>query len=282
MQQTTQFPVISVGALGGSGTRVVAQILMDLGIYMGDILNKSNDNLVFTFLFKNPKWLENAEDYEIYDRLRIFEKYMENEILSGKESMQVVNALLSFELFRRNYIYYPSFIINYYFKKSINHNRWGWKEPNNQIFLPFFIRHFKHLKYIHVVRHGLDMAFSSNKQQLLNWGWKYGLDVNGKNVPLPHHQLEYWIRSNNQTIEEGHKALDKGFYILNYDQFCINPQDEVPKLLDFLDLTAPENVLNKLISLPKIPNTMGRYKNRDLSIFSKSQLQAVEDLGFSI
>ena len=46
--------VIAIGALGGSGTRAIAQVLMDAGIYLGDSLNNANDNKLFTRLFKNP------------------------------------------------------------------------------------------------------------------------------------------------------------------------------------------------------------------------------------
>ncbi len=38
---------IAVGGIGGSGTRVVAAILKELGIFIGDNLNASNDNLDF-------------------------------------------------------------------------------------------------------------------------------------------------------------------------------------------------------------------------------------------
>ena len=34
--------------------------------------------------------------------------------------------------------------------------RWGWKEPNTHIVLPQILKLAPGLKYIHVVRHGLD------------------------------------------------------------------------------------------------------------------------------
>ena len=44
-------PVV-VGGVGGSGTRVVAQLLIELGFDMGSDLNESLDDLGFTALFK--------------------------------------------------------------------------------------------------------------------------------------------------------------------------------------------------------------------------------------
>ena len=65
--------VIGIGALGGSGTRAVAQFIIDLGVYLGDDLNFANDNLLFTPLFRNPTWYGNVSDFS--DRLKVFESY---------------------------------------------------------------------------------------------------------------------------------------------------------------------------------------------------------------
>src|SRR5690625_1809266 len=43
---------VAIGALGGSGTRMIAQFLRDAGYYLGDDLNTANDNLWFTLLFR--------------------------------------------------------------------------------------------------------------------------------------------------------------------------------------------------------------------------------------
>src|SRR5690625_2359751 len=43
---------VAIGALGGSGTRMIAQFLCDAGYYLGDDLNRANDNLWFTLLFR--------------------------------------------------------------------------------------------------------------------------------------------------------------------------------------------------------------------------------------
>ena len=43
---------VAIGGVGGSGTRLIAQLLMELGVYMGSDRNDANDNLWFTLLFK--------------------------------------------------------------------------------------------------------------------------------------------------------------------------------------------------------------------------------------
>ena len=62
-----------IGGIGGSGTRVVAQVVRDAGIAIGADLNASLDNLVFSFLFKRTDlWpLEDKAD-EIQFALSLF------------------------------------------------------------------------------------------------------------------------------------------------------------------------------------------------------------------
>ena len=48
--------------------------------------------------------------------------------------------------------------------------RWAWKEPNTHIVADLILQLSEHVKYIHVVRNGLDMAWSRNQNQLKFWG----------------------------------------------------------------------------------------------------------------
>ena len=44
-------PPVAIGGIGGSGTRLIAQCLKELGFYLGGDLNQANDNLWFVLLF---------------------------------------------------------------------------------------------------------------------------------------------------------------------------------------------------------------------------------------
>jgi len=157
---------------------------------------------------------------------------------------------------------------------------WGWKEPNTHIFIKYLATYFKHIKYIHVIRHGLDMAYSSNQAQLFNWGRLFGV-VSDPSIPLPKALLQYWIRANRQAIDLGQQLLDKRFMLLNFDMFCLNPAYEIEHLLDFLEIDKDSVDVRSLIALPRAPKSSGRYKDHDISIFSE-ELKAVRDLGFEI
>jgi hypothetical protein len=54
-------PVI-IGGVGGSGTRLIAQMLKELGFYLGSDLNSANDNLWFTLLFKRIEILSASDE----------------------------------------------------------------------------------------------------------------------------------------------------------------------------------------------------------------------------
>jgi hypothetical protein len=283
LTNTRSSKIIAIGGLGGSGTRVVAQIFIDSGIYMGDDLNPSNDNQFFTRLLKNPIWLEQATQYDINKRLRILKKYMTGSNLNLFEIIEVLQACSSNPTIHSDKNYYKWFLKRQFKGKEKELRIWGWKEPNTHLLLLPLFNFFPEMKYVHVVRHGLDMAFSGNKNQLNYWGKKFGISVekdDDENV-LSKKQLDYWIKTTQLAIEIGKKFGDR-FYLLNYQSLCEQPITEVPKLIDFWGNDTNPTLMKKLISIPKISSSNGRYKTKDLSIFSGEQIQAVANLGFQI
>jgi len=225
--------IVAIGALGGSGTRAVAKVFLEMGVFMGDKLNISKDNLLFTILFKNPIWYRTSskEDKEL--RLRIFQKYMEGCELNLSESNELDKAISTNPTFKKR--------LNFNLKQTgyINEktNIWGWKEPNTQIFVSEILNFFPQLKYIHILRHGIDMAFSNNNQQLNNWGWKYGIELSGnedKNQ-IATKQLEYWVKSTKDVLAKI-KVFNEKVLILNHSKFCTQPQQEIDRIIEFIGI----------------------------------------------
>ncbi len=271
--------VIAIGALGGSGTRAVAQLLIDAGIYMGNPLNFANDNTFFTACFMNPEWQARAKPETIRQRISVFEEYMRSRNISGSKLNELERLPYSMA-----YQYppdlFPTLRKQKPFKKPLN--TWGWKEPNTHIYLKELADYFPNLKYIHVLRHGLDMAFARNKKQLFNWGHLFGIDAheNESEASISRKQLDYWIKSSREIINTGNELLRERFYTLRYEDICLNPEKEIPPLLAFLGL-SPE-MTHELKDVFQLSEGSGRYKQHDLKIFSKEQLDAVNELGFEI
>lgn len=125
---------IAIGALGGSGTRAVAEVFIKLGIFMGDDLNKPNDNLLFTRLFKNPEWHRDSSTEDKEFRLRIFGKYMSGNTLDSKELQELYNAVETNSIHKTELLGHRKKFEYLYENRKINYT-WGWKEPNTQIFV---------------------------------------------------------------------------------------------------------------------------------------------------
>ena len=83
-------PPIAVGGVGGSGTRLVAELLTSLGVFMGGDLNDAGDNLWFTLLLKRPELVDKSRQEELRRAFVVFEKVMaERRILTPAEESYV-------------------------------------------------------------------------------------------------------------------------------------------------------------------------------------------------
>ena len=276
-------PVV-IGGVGGSGTRVITQILMDSGFYMGSELNKFNDNLWFTLLFKRPSWLRNHAKKDkslIFVGLEILTKSMVG--ISG-----LSDAEIDFITNAADDCVHPGLIDTTSIMrgtKGIDFSKyvgWGWKEPNTHMYLEYLVHYFKNLKYIHVIRHGLDMAYSNNQQQLFNWGPLFGVSIPSSVKQLPKAALEYWVKSNQKAINIGKQMGVKRFLLQNFDKLCSSPPSEIENILKFLELDKRQIELSHLCSLVEKPRSSERYKQHDLSILRREDIETVGKLGFTI
>jgi len=291
-----QKPII-VGGVGGSGTRVVSELLQQLGFYMGADRNTSQDNLWFTLLFRRTDWYKQTVEHHperIQTALDALTALMTGtDRLDAKTRMVYVRACAD-HIFGRNqrttnYLTLVAWTIRRFFQlirwrpfEPRQYRGWGWKEPNSHIYLPFLADYFPKMRYIHVIRHGLDMAYSSNRQQLQLWHPQYDVSVPDDPSQIPSAALTYWIRANERALEHGETLLGNRFLVLNYDALCTNPVKSMDNLLTFLGVNVAEDEAEKLQRLVNKPSSIGRYRTRDLSIFTEAQLVAVERFGFSV
>jgi hypothetical protein len=277
-------PAIAIGGLGGSGTRAVAEILKKAGVFIGDDLNESLDNLLFTRLFKNPVWLAKANTSAIKRRIIAFEDLMKGNRLSAFEILMCRNAFKTNETYPTEASHVKTFMFNQlFFKDRVNVPIWGWKEPNTHVILPSLLDQIKGLKYVHVLRHGLDMAFSSNKQQLLNWGNMFGIEAMPTEAEdvLCRKQLEYWIFSTQRVISL-QKNYPNRIKIIKLEELVEKPEQGITDLIDFAELLLKDSLLDELITIPQKTDSFGRYKEKDLAIMTIPLLKSVAELGYAI
>lgn len=286
-------PVV-VGGVGGSGTRVLARILMESGFYLGANFNRALDSMWFTLLFVRRKWLSgNMSKRDAFTGFSILERASIGPFYpSLKQCLFVMNAVAGMAYsgigYRRksNGIWPIRKALSMFLSRRLDpsiHVGWGWKQPNSHIFLEYLADKFEHkLRYIHLLRNGLDMAFSSNQTQLFNWGPSFDVSIPDSRELIPRASLEYWIKANERVVALGKRIGDAGFLCIKLEDLCASPYEEMAKIFKFLDLDMSRIDINELRRVIKTPDSIGRYRNHDCSMFDQESLDRVEQLGYSV
>jgi hypothetical protein len=278
---------IVIGGMGGSGTRLVAEICALFGIYLGDDLNIASDNLLYTLLFRRRTWF--YKTFQDKDRIRtglsLLEKLLlKRIILSPQELWFLLYAGMDMTLhyrddklwsFKRilNLVRYPWF-------GTRTFSGWGWKEPNSYLLLEDIADYFPNLKFIHTIRHGADMAFSKNQRQLRAWGMLF--DIPHPEKELPESSLKFWAKANRSAAVTGKELGDGKYLQINFDRLCQEPGQTINDIIAFLGIDINEEIYQAALKLPKIPPSLGRYMEHDISQLDPEDLAALNEFGFRI
>jgi hypothetical protein len=280
---------VAIGGVGGSGTRVVAHLLAGLGFYLGADIELGNyENLPFALLLNHST---RYEPNRIRRGLEVFERAMTG---SAHPRPSDVSFVLR-SAYRTGFVGSrrpegPRFGPRWACRRSAAllrsgsgpHPRWGWKAASTHIHLPYVAEHFHDLRYVHVIRHGLDMAYGHNHSQLHNWGPLVGVAPAESPAELPRAALRYWVEANRRALALGTDLLGERFLLVNYERLCDRPAESVDELLAFLDLSATDEERRRLASIPRSPESRGRYRGHDLGALDPSDIAAVRRFGFQV
>lgn len=257
-------PVV-VGGVGGSGTRLIAEILISLGVFVGDRLNASYDNLRYAAYSGGVQAQLRAAAARGARTPAVLPDYpfdFDAATLSFVEMQLRAFAVEMHEAWR---------------SQSALGSGWGWKVPGMFHLLRPLSAVLGPFKYVHVIRNGLDMAFSANQNQVTNWGWRFGVHAEG--TPGPRHSLTYWVRANRQALTDADRyGVD--LLLLNFDRLCADPRGGVGRLIDFLGLHAP--IDQALVELVRPPASIGRSAHADLRFVTDDDRAALRDFGFIV
>jgi hypothetical protein len=249
---------ICIGGVGGSGTRVVAELVAALGPDLGGDLNGPLDNLAFTLLFKRPHrftysgGLVAEADPVAARAISTFVAAMTHGGSSPARMAHVARAVADVGLHpARGDVFEPHDrqstpartrtaigrarrLVAAMGADRPAPERWAWKEPNSFVFLPALYRCIPDLRYVHVVRNGLDMALSANDAQVRNWSRLYDLPAQpGAEVPAAD-RLRYWARAN--TAVADYLTGRPGAVILRYEDVTGDPRPTLRRLCDAMAL----------------------------------------------
>jgi len=124
------------------------------------------------------------------------------------------------------------------------------------------------------------MAYSDNKGQLGNWSWLFDLDPEAYAAPEAA-QLEYWIRTQ-KRLDDLLERYAGRIYPLNFDAFATDPIPHVAALADRLGLAPDRATLEAATAEVIVPATIGRWRERDLSVFTPEQLAFCRQTGWPV
>ena len=277
-------PVV-LGGIGGSGTRVVTQLLQSLGFDMGSDLNQSLDELGFTALFKRPSlWpledhlsqLNEALDVYLASRGHKSESWT-SQAHHGVRVTELLNSTSS----KGEWIDTGSLAERQKCLATPSQptSLWGWKEPNTHIPLPFLIAALPKMKYIHVTRHGLDMAHSSNQTQMKIWGPH--LLRRPVQTGSASDSLAFWCVAHGRLMRLG-KIADPQILVLPFERLFDNPSCTLKSLCNFLGQPKALTTALAAISSVQKPQTIGRYRNRAPLKVALSQKEILMNLGYRV
>jgi hypothetical protein len=257
---TTLLPkrVIAIGGAGGSGTRVVAQTLRDLGFAFAPDLNDAYDNLWFTLLFKYREayGLPREELTRLYT---LFRSAMEGE--GARVDQSTRHKLLAAQRagqHRREWLEarLATLVVP---APLVQSGKWGWKEPNTHIFANHLLTLDHDLAYVHVMRDGLDMAFGTNQNQLHLWG---PIVLGSDYEDSPRGSLRYWMWAHSRMAEIARQNPGRVF-ILSFEALCRDPREMIGRLASFAGLQLSHEAVADLVAAVVPPSTIGRSRVRE-------------------
>lgn len=217
-------PPIVVAALGGSGTRVIVELLTESGVFMGGAVDPRTRDSLFLRHFLDAHFDRLALDPECGDEAM---------------SRDLDRAI------RGHRVGIPN-----------EEDAWGWKNPRSMWLLPYLVKHYPGLRFIHLVRDGRDLALSGN-QFLLG---KHGRQILGERWtgdPV-RDQFELWALGNARAADACARFLGPQALLVRYEDLCADPRRELARLLDFLARPLPPSVSERIAASVKPSRGLGR------------------------
>lgn len=278
MGDLTSAAPVAIGGVGGSGTRVVAGALRGAGWYLGDDLNTALDNLWFTLLFKYPAVLL-LSGSEFEQLLKIFVAGMEGESSTPRRAARVVQLLAD----RRCEQHEPAWLSDRASSlldpgPGAAGRAWGWKEPNTHVVLDRLSVALPRMRYVHVVRSGLDMALSDNQNQARLWGPSFGVPYDG----TAESSLRFWCEAQRRVLRAA-EAMPGRFLWLRFEDLCASPEQELARLFEFCGVHDVEQSVDRVVADVRPPESLGRGRHRLAEIRPRPEdLELVASLGFAV
>ena len=224
-------PVV-IGALGGSGTRVVARLARAGGVFMGSRLNWAEDSVPIMDFYE--AWLRS---------------YLERDgafdAATSTAAEEQFDACLEEHLAAIDAPAAP----------------WGVKVPRSILMLGYWQLRFPRFKFVHLIRSGLDMVYSDDRWQLNMFG-DLVLSDEERRYDERLRAMAYWRKVNTLAADFGERELASRYLRIRFEDLCAEPERVGWELGQFLDSSDPAILAQAGIREITPPPTLGRWKHR--------------------
>lgn len=273
---------IVMGGSPGSGTRVLASIARGLGVYIGEEFNHALDNYWWTPLFKRPRWflsLDGPDDPDFGRHMRIFCEAMAGTLRpTPGDLFRVLRAGLASHVPIRH----P---LSAFRSQGYDPSRsaaWGWKEPTTHLMLEHHRTWLPEMRYVHLMRHGLDMAFPTRPRYYEDWHPLFEFATPLAELPEPTARVRFWIEANRAAIAFLEEAMPGDHLVMRFEDLIAEPEDEIRRLAAFVGVDPSKGTIADLAEEIHVPDSVGRYRDHDPDLFDEEDLRAVEALGYEV
>tara|TARA_B100001059_G_scaffold56156_1_gene51107 strand:- start:2502 stop:3368 length:867 start_codon:yes stop_codon:yes gene_type:complete len=267
---------IMIGGVGGSGTRVFAESLLNAGIRSLSDLNSASDHLGSTLLFKRTDIFDDIESGRFEMVWSLLEKAFDGGTPPTKEEKSLLKALANQDRPNHNsrWLRKRKRSLVRDMKSKRDDSRWFVKEPNLHIITPAVLELRDDIRMVMVVRHGVDMVFSGNQQQSNLWGSRF---LEEPDLVCDHvSSLRYWCVVHHRILDIANRHPDR-IRILSFDQLCQDPEPVLRSLFEFTGIDATDELLRTCSTGVRPPKSIGRRHGEDLSGFSSSDIDFVDE-----
>ena len=278
-------PVIVLG-MHRSGTTLLVNILKEFGIFFGARLEENMESM---FFLRINEWLLKRSGGSWDNPLPI--KYL----LNFNEATIKAVDLMKNELDSLSFREY----IGVDFDKYKIH---GWKDPRNIFTIKLWLNIFKEAKIIYICRNGIDVANSLHVRARSRF-----VQANGPLDFLPKKRKFKSLFTNFEPVisdslrccdfiecfklwEEYVCEADKFFSSyggktihLSYEDFILNPENEVKRILEFVELESSTLSLKEVCGMINKERAYSFFNNSELVSFYNSVKDSfyMKKLGYS-
>lgn len=245
-------PPIVAGGTGGSGTRVVTEVLSASGVFMGSRVSLAGDS--FDLAEFEWRW---GRDYLAAEEA--------HEALPSEQMEAELRSSVSDHL--KGY--------------DPGSGPWGWKHPHTYLLLPWLDAVVPQLRFIHIVRDGRRMAFSRNQKQPLHYG-EVALGRQAELLTGPARAIEFWGWANERAADYGEGQMDGRYLRLRFEDICEDPRTACAAMIAFAHDGRPASAkliarAAKLVSSPRAQSARPGEESEEIAQLG---LHSLERFGY--